>query len=134
MRDADTWTWYRALLKPPINPPGWVFGPVWLTLYTLMGVSLWLVLRHGRERPGFRIAMTAFAAQWALNAAWTPLFFGMQSIGWALVDIVALLLAIGTTVFSFGLLHRPAALLLIPYAGWVAFATVLNAWLWKLNG
>ena len=134
MRSETTWAWYRALQKPPINPPDWVFGPVWAVLYTLMAVALWLILQNGRGKPGFGVAIGAFVVQLALNAAWTPLFFGMQSIGGALADIMAMVLAIGFTIFSFAMLHRPAALLMLPYAAWIAFAAVLNAWLWRLNG
>ncbi|MFH0910710.1 MAG: TspO/MBR family protein, partial [Planctomycetota bacterium] len=60
LRREATWAWHNALAKPPINPPGWVFGPVWTALYTLMGLSLWLAIRHGRGMPGYRMAVGLF--------------------------------------------------------------------------
>lgn len=133
MRDAAIWTWYQALAKPPITPPGWVFGPVWTILYALMGIALWMAIRHAGTSPIRHTVIGVFMLQLALNAAWSPLFFGFQSIGGALIDIVLLLAAIVATMIVFGRIHRTAAWLLAPYVAWVAFATALNAWLWVLN-
>lgn len=122
---------YRELTRPSWAPPGWLFGPVWLTLYTMMGVAGWLVWRR---RPGpDRTAMALFGVQLALNAAWTPVFFGLRSIGGGLLVIAAMNLAILATIVAFGRHSRPAAWLLVPYATWVGFATALNAALWHLN-
>lgn len=126
-------SWYQALEKPFFNPPGWVFGPVWLTLYTLMGVAAWRVWRRGTGHAPVRAALAWFAAQLALNALWTPVFFGAEAAGWGLVVIVALLGAVLVTVWRFAVVDRPAAWLLVPYALWVAFATALNAAIWWLN-
>ncbi len=124
--------WYRQLAKPPLNPPAWVFGPVWTLLYILMGVSAWLVwLRPGL--PAARIPLLLFAAQMALNGAWSWIFFGFHQVGLALIDIILLWAAIAATLFSFWRIRRPAAVLLIPYLLWVSFATYLNAALWRLN-
>ena len=124
--------WYRQLAKPPLNPPAWVFGPVWTLLYILMGVSAWLVwLRPGL--PAARIPLLLFAAQMALNGAWSWIFFGSHQVGLALIDIVLLWAAITATLISFWRIRKPAAVLLIPYLLWVSFATYLNAALWRLN-
>ncbi len=124
--------WYAALRKPSWNPPGWVFGPVWTVLYTMMAVSAWMVWRRGGWRVQRGLLMM-FLVQLALNAAWTPLFFGLHRPGLALVDIVLLWIAIAMTVSSFKQVHRRAAWMLLPYLAWVSFATVLNFTLWRMN-
>jgi len=129
----DVATWYPTLAKPGFTPPSWVFGPVWTTLYLLMGVALYLVWRRatGRIR---RAALAAFGVQLALNAAWTLTFFGAREILGGLVVIVALLAAILATMGAFARVDRRAAALLVPYLLWVGFATALNYELWRLNG
>jgi len=126
-------SWYATLAKPSFNPPGWVFGPVWGTLYTMMGVAAWLIWRKGVSTPGVRSALILFALQLALNAAWSPIFFGARQILWAFVVIVALWVAILLTTVAFWRHSRPAAVLLMPYLAWVSFASVLNFTLWRLN-
>ncbi|MCA8936575.1 MAG: tryptophan-rich sensory protein [Planctomycetes bacterium] len=121
--------WYRQLEKPFFNPPNWIFGPVWTTLYLLMGISAWLVWRRGSS--GW--ALKLFIVQLALNALWTPVFFGLHALGAALIVIVAMWLAILATIIAFWKLSRPGAAMLIPYLLWVSFATLLNASLWWLN-
>jgi len=124
--------WYAALRKPAWNPPGWVFGPVWSTLYTMMAVAAWLVWKRG----GFaaqRRPLALFLAQLALNAVWTPLFFGLHRPGVAFAEIVLLWLAIAATLMAFRPVSRAAAWLLAPYLAWVSFAAVLNGTLWRLN-
>ena len=125
-------TWYRTLAKPPFNPPDWVFAPVWMALFFMMAIAGWRVWRRDGLRKA-RLALTLFALQLALNLAWSIVFFGLRSIGAALVEIVVLLLAILATTAVFWQHDRLAGMLFIPYAGWVAFATVLNAALWQLN-
>lgn len=125
--------WYAGLQKPSFNPPSWVFAPVWTTLYVLIAVSAWLVWRRSGWMAG-RGALSWWIAQLALNAAWTPVFFGAHRIGLALAVIVALLVAIAGTILKFRRHHGPAAAMLLPYAAWVAFATLLNASIWRLNG
>jgi translocator protein len=124
--------WYAGLNKPSWNPPSWVFGPVWTTLYTCMAVAAWLVWRQGGWKKQ-RLALTAYVIQLVLNAAWTPIFFGLQQPGWALVEILFLLAAILITVRFFAQATRCAAGLLLPYAAWVAFASFLNFTLWRMN-
>jgi benzodiazapine receptor len=120
---------YASLIRPAWAPPSWLFGPVWTVLYATMAVAAWLVWR----RVGLDRALVPFAVQLLLNAAWTPLFFGAGRYGWALVDIVALWLAIAVTIVVFWRVSRPAALLLVPYWLWVTFASALNASILALN-
>ena len=126
-------TWYPTLVKPSFNPPAWVFGPVWTALYFMMGVAAFIVWRQGIGADGVRVALVVFVVQLALNGLWSILFFGMQSPGWALVEIVVLWLAIGVTIRLFWVVVPTAGALLLPYMAWVSFATVLNASLWWLN-
>jgi len=124
--------WYATLKKPSWNPPDWIFGPVWSALYTMMAVAAWLVWQRG----GFvaqRRPLTLFLVQLALNAVWTPLFFGLHRPGLAFAEIVILWLAIAATLAAFRPVSRPAAWLLVPYLAWVSFAAVLNFTLWRLN-
>jgi tryptophan-rich sensory protein len=124
--------WYARIAKPPWNPPSWVFGPVWTLLYLSMGVAAWLVWRHGGLRAQ-AWPLSVFAVQLALNAAWSPLFFGLHRPGLALVDIVAMLVAIASTIRAFRAVQPAAGLLLVPYLAWVSFATVLNGTIWWLD-
>lgn len=128
----DVATWYPTLAKPWFTPPSWLFGPVWTTLYLLMGVALYLVWRRatGRIR---RVALGAFAVQLLLNAGWTLTFFGAREIFGGLIVIVTLLAAIVVTIATFARVDRRAAALLVPYLLWVGFATALNYELWRLN-
>ena len=124
--------WYASLNKPAWNPPGWILGPVWTALYTLMAVAAWLVWKRG----GFatqRRPLALFLVQLALNAAWTPLFFGLHRPGLAFAEMLLLWLAIAATLAAFRRVSRAAAWLLAPYLAWVSFAAVLNFTLWKLN-
>jgi tryptophan-rich sensory protein len=126
--------WYLALRKPAWNPPNWVFGPVWTTLYTMMAVSAWLVWRRRAEQPReTAVALSVFVAQLVLNAFWSWLFFGWRLPGLAFVEVVALWIAIAITIERSYRVSRPAALLLIPYLGWVTFASALNGSIWYLN-
>jgi len=122
--------WYESLDKPPWNPPNWVFAPVWSVLYAMMAVAAWLVWRR-LQALGWPIIL--WLAQLALNSMWSWLFFGLQRPGLAALEIVVLLAAIIATVFAFFRTHRPAGLLLVPYAAWVSFAAVLNVSIWRLN-
>ncbi len=124
--------WYPTLAKPAFNPPNWIFAPVWTALYFMMAVAGWRVWRSDGLRRA-RWALTLFALQLALNLAWSILFFGMHSIGAALIEIVVLLLAILATALAFWRRDRAAGMLFVPYAAWVAFAAVLNAAIWRLN-
>jgi tryptophan-rich sensory protein len=121
--------WYASLAKPGWNPPSWIFGPVWTALYLMMAAAAWLVWKHdGWKRP-----IWLYFMQLLLNAAWTPVFFGMHEIGWALVEILVLWLAIFITLLDFLRVNKPAACLLVPYLAWVSFAAFLNFTLWRMN-
>jgi len=124
--------WYASLKKPSWNPPGWIFGPVWSALYAMMSVAVWLVWRQGGWDK-HRKPLLIFLAQLALNALWTPLFFGLHRPGVAFAEIVLLWLAIATTLTAFRSVSRVAAWLLAPYLAWVSFAAALNFTLWRLN-
>ena len=124
--------WYASLRNPSWNPPGWIFGPVWTTLYTMMAVAAWLIWRQGGWRKQRKPLLT-FLAQLALNALWTPLFFGLHWPGVAFAEIVLLWLAVVWTIIAFWRVHRTAAWLLAPYLAWVSFAAGLNGTLWRLN-
>ena len=129
---VSTCDWYAGLAKPAWNPPGSIFGPVWTVLYAMMAVAAWRVwLRGGWAKR--KAALSLFVVQWVLNALWTPLFFGLHQPGWALAEILLLLLAILATMRAFWRADPPAGLLLLPYAAWVAFASVLNGAIWRLN-
>ena len=121
--------WYQALEKPPFNPPDWVFAPVWTALYILMSIAAWRVWRV-RSFEATRTAFAVFGVQLCLNLAWSFLFFGLQRIDLALVEIVILLVAIITNMIMFWRIERLAGLLFVPYAAGVTYATILNASLW----
>ena len=127
-------TWYTNLNKPWFTPPGAVFGPVWTLLYASMAWAFWRVLRLKPEHsPQRRQAIVAFCVQMALNAGWSWAFFAARSPGLGLCVIGALMVAITVTILLFWRLDKPAGLILIPYWLWVAFASVLNAAIWRLN-
>jgi len=124
--------WYASLNRPSFNPPNWLFGPVWTTLYILMGISLYMIwtLAPGKER---NLALAAFAIQLVLNFGWSFFFFYFKTLGFALIEIVALWSSIVVMLVLFYKLKPMAAYINIPYLVWVSFATVLNAAYYKLN-
>ena len=124
--------WYWKLSKPLWTPPPWLFGPVWTLLYLMMGVSAWLLWRR-RSRPDGRAAITLFFIQLALNFAWTPIFFGLHALGLAFAEITVLWLAIAGTIILGWRVHRVAVAMMLPYLGWVSFASALNLAIWRLN-
>lgn len=126
-------TWYQTLNKPFFTPPGWVFGPVWITLYLLMGISLFLVWRRTGQDPRARGSMILFFIQLGLNGFWSVAFFGLRSPFFGLVVILLLWIAIVLTLQQFYKISQKGALLLLPYLLWVSFALVLNISLWVLN-
>jgi len=125
-------TWYAALAKPLFNPPNWIFAPVWITLFLLMGISLWLVWQKEKKK-NINTAFVFFSIQLVLNAMWSAFFFGMQNPLYALIDIALLWLAILATILSFWKISKSASYLLVPYILWVTFAAVLNFYIWRLN-
>lgn len=125
--------WYAALARPELAPPNWVFGPVWTTLFALMGISSFLIWKKGLDRRDVKIALGIFLGQLVLNTLWSIIFFGLRSPGGALVEIAFLWLAILATIIVFAKISRPAAWLLMPYILWVSFAAYLNYSIWILN-
>jgi tryptophan-rich sensory protein len=124
--------WFYLLHKPAWNPPNWLFGPVWMTLYTLMAISAWLVWCQGGWVKQMR-PLTLFVIQLVLNALWTPLFFGLHLPALAFFEMLLLWVTLLATIGSFWKVHRWAAILLIPYITWVSFAAFLNFTIWRLN-
>ena len=139
--------WYPALTKPVWSPPPWVFAPVWTVLYAMMGVAAWLVWQgpvpevrfgapaedRGRDARATRIALILFGVQLVLNALWTWLFFGWGRLLFASVEIAVLLVVAASTTWAFGRVRSGAAWLMVPYLGWLAFATALSFASWRLN-
>jgi tryptophan-rich sensory protein len=125
--------WYEGLAKPTLNPPNWVFGPVWTILYILMAYAFFRILDLPANRPGRGVAILAFLLQMTLNVGWSFAFFAAHSPLAGLIVILALDAAIVATIILFARLDRVASFCLWPYAAWVAFATYLNAALWALN-
>ena len=134
-RNADTF--YASLVKPAWAPPGWLFGPVWSTLYVLMAIAAWLVWRAQPATPADRgirqRGLTLFVAQLALNALWTWLFFAWRQGAMAFSEIVLLWLAVLATIWNFGRVRPLAAWCLVPYLGWITFATALTWAVWRGN-
>lgn len=120
-------TWYPTLTKPSFNPPSWIFGPVWTTLYFLMGVSLYLV--WGKKKTDLKW----FWIQLILNALWSIAFFGLKNPLLAFVLIILLWASILLTIKSFQKVNKTAAVLLFPYLAWVSFASLLNLFIVVLN-
>lgn len=124
--------WFAALEKPAINPPSYLFGIVWPILYVLMGLALALVLSAWGAR-GRTAAILFFLLQLALNLGWSPVFFTLRQIDWALYMIIAVDVAVAVTIVLFWRVRMLAGLLLLPYLGWILFATVLNFQFLQLN-
>ena len=126
-------SWYPTLVKPSFSPPGFYIGLIWIVLFTLMGISLFLIWRETPSNPATRIALYFFAAQLIVNVLWSVAFFGMRSPISGLVVIAFLWVLILITIIKFWPINRTAALLLIPYIVWVSIAAYLNFSIWRLN-
>jgi benzodiazapine receptor len=125
-------TWYPTLIKPAWNPPAWIFGPVWTTLYFAMAVAAWRVWRLvAREETGAVLRLYGF--QLVLNALWSVLFFGLQKPGWALAEIILFWIVLIAILRRFWRVDPVAGVLWSAYVGWVTFATALNSAIWALN-
>ncbi len=125
-------SWYASLQKPTFTPPSWLFSPVWIFLYILMGVALYLIWQAGSQREA-KTALVLFALQLILNISWSVIFFGLRSPMWAFLEIIVLLLAIFLTILKSLRVSKTAGYLLLPYLIWVGFASVLNYFFWRLN-
>lgn len=124
--------WYAHLTKPELNPPNWIFAPVWTVLYLTIGIAAYLFAAkaEGKMR---RDGLLVCFVQLVLNALWPALFFGLKNPAVALVEIVLLLAGILATILIFRQRSQAAALLMLPYLAWVGFATYLNAGIWLIN-
>ena len=128
---SEIGSWYQTIEKPSWNPPNWIFGPVWTTLYVLMGISLFLVWKSSALHK--RSAIILFSLQIVLNFFWSFIFFKQHQIGLAFAEILALWSMILLNIFAFGRINKLAAWLLVPYISWVSFAAILNFTIWQLN-
>ena len=124
--------WYKTLAKPPWNPPDYVFGPVWTTLYVLMAVAAWLIWKPAGSKAA-ALPLSLFAGQLLLNVAWSWIFFGLHQPGWAFAEIILLWATIVATTVAFFRNSKAAGGLLVPYLAWVSFAGVLNFAIWRMN-
>lgn len=124
--------WYVDIVKPTLNPPSWVFAPVWTLLYTLMGISAYIVWTKRKEIK-VKTALIVYGIQLVLNALWSILFFGLQNPQLAFYEIIVLLVFIIINTVLFWRISRVAGILLVPYILWVSFATYLNFSIWMLN-
>lgn len=125
--------WYIDLNKPLLNPPNWVFGPVWITLYFLMGIALFLVWNKGLDKPFNRNAFILFIIQLVFNSLWSIVFFGLHQLLISVFVIIILWLLIFINIVQFGKISEAAAYLLLPYILWVSFASYLNIAIYILN-
>lgn len=123
--------WFPQVVKPAWNPPGWLFGPVWTTLYVLMGVAVWRAWRT--RAPAAVLLVRGYFVQLGFNALWSVLFFGLKQPAWALAEIVILWSLLAWLQAGLGRVDRLAAALWLPYLLWVSFATALNAAIVRLN-
>jgi translocator protein len=121
--------WYPTLVKPLATPPQWVFAPVWVALYIMMGVSGWMVW----QRNGASRALRLWGWQLAANALWVPAFFGLHSVALGLVDLILMLILVAVTIRAFRRVRRLAAWLMAPTFVWCLFAAYLNAGFLVLN-
>ena len=126
-------TWYKNLKKPSFAPPNWIFAPVWVTLYALMGISVFIILRADLSNLSVQLALLIFGVQLALNVLWSFVFFKLRSLRGGFITIVVLWIAIFLTILSFLNISLFAALLLVPYIIWSSFAAVLNYSISMLN-
>ena len=124
---------YAKLEKPSFSPPSWVFGPVWTILYTLMGISAYLVFKKGIGNPDVKVSMVLFFLQLVLNFSWSLIFFGLNNPMLAFIEIVILWGFIMAMIISFNKVSKIAAYLQIPYILWVSFAAILNLTIWLIN-
>ncbi|MBY0611296.1 MAG: tryptophan-rich sensory protein [Beijerinckiaceae bacterium] len=124
--------WYEGLAKPSWKPPNWLFGPAWTVLYITIAIAGWMVWRKAGFT-GAGPALAIYGVQLLLNAAWSGLFFGLRRMDLAFYEVLLLWLSIAATIVAFRAIDSDAALLLVPYLGWVTFASILNFTIWRMN-
>ncbi len=127
-------TWYPTLIKPVFNPPNWIFAPVWTLLYIFMGIAAGLIWNEiGNKPKEVKVALQYFIVQLGLNALWSYLFFGLQNLLLASIEVILLLLVLIECFKIFKPIHPTAAKLFIPYIAWVSFASLLTLSIFYLN-
>lgn len=132
-------SWYIGLVKPALNPPAWIFGPVWTMLFAFMGIAAFLIWSSYAKasarqwKIGIKIAIGIFGLQLLLNTLWSIIFFGLHNPAGAFIEIIFLWLAILATIIAFSKISKLAAWLLVPYILWVSFAVYLNYAIWIMN-
>ncbi len=119
-------TWYKEISRPSFTPPDWLFAPVWIILYLLMGISAYLIWKKGAHKKEVRTALILFFIQLILNSLWSVIFFGLHLTLIAFIEIVLLWFAILFMIIKFYPISRTASLIQIPYILWVSFAAILN--------
>lgn len=130
---AAVQSWYPTIRKPVFTPPNWMFGPVWIFLYLLMGIALYLVWNSAGGGHARRVAIILFFIQLGLNVLWSFLFFYLKNPLLGFIEILLLFIFIVLTAWKFFSLNRLAGILFVPYILWVAFASILNYFLWVMN-
>ncbi|MBU2025937.1 MAG: TspO/MBR family protein [Patescibacteria group bacterium] len=125
--------WYASLIKPSFSPPNWLFGPVWISLYFLMGISIYLIWQRAQKNKKAQKVLWLFWIHLFFNAIWSIIFFGLQNPGLALVDLAVIWVLIIILMIKFWPINKWSTYLLIPYLLWVSFAGVLNFFIWRLN-
>lgn len=126
-------TWYAALVKPSFSPPNYIFGPVWTTLYALMGIAVYLIWQKGLQKKIVRNALIIFSVHLILNILWSIIFFGLKNIGLALVEIILLWTTLIIVIYKFRRIDPRTTVLLLSYLAWSTFAVYLNYSVWTLN-
>ncbi len=125
--------WYQTITKPVFTPPNWIFAPVWIILFLMMGISLYIILKQKLKKKEVRRGLFLFFTQLILNSLWSIIFFGLHNPLLAFVEIIFLWLFIILTIVQFSKISKIASYLLIPYLLWVTFAAFLNLYIWILN-
>ena len=125
--------WYATLEKPLLSPPNWIFAPVWMVLYALMGIALWLVMEKDAPARAKKAAQRLFVFQLALNISWSLIFFGLHAVSAAFIELLSLWLAVLAVILAFHRISKSAAWWLTPYILWVSFALYLNLSIWLIN-
>ena len=131
--NANNNQWLETLNKPSWNPPAYLFGPVWTTLYVMLGIALFLVWKSNSDKSVKQQAIRWWAIQMVFNFLWSFIFFNQHQIGLAFLDIFVMWIIITVTIFAFAKINKLAAWLLVPYIAWVTFAGILNFAIWRMN-
>ena len=125
-------SWYLNLVQPAWSPPRWLFGPAWTILYLLMGLASFFIWKS-RKSKARTVALRLYAVQLVVNAIWTPIFFGAELVGLAFLDILILDMLVLMLIIKAWKVEKWAAIALLPYIGWILFATTLNGAILRLN-